>query len=327
MTSVETAGLDPMLAEALRANPFQLLGDDGLAAARRRLREASAGASAQDLPSLRVETRHLQISSPDGVDVRIYWPPSNPTRLRPPAPLMFFHGGGFCLGDLDTHDVAARRHSSGADAVVISVGYRLAPEHPYPAAIDDAWAATRWAVEHAAELGADATRLAVAGDSAGGTISAAITQLARDAGGPAITYQLLWYPTLLWDPSLPSYTENADAPVVNARSVAQFRRWYAGDLDPATARPTLAPGRNPNLTGLPPAYIGVAGHDPVRDEGIRYAELLQGAGVPAELSNAETLVHGFINLAGIIPSATQATDRGIASLRLALNGTRGLGLN
>jgi acetyl esterase len=224
MMPVGTAGLDPILAEALHANPFQLLGDDGVAAARRRLRAASAGAPAQPLPAVRVESRHLRISSPHGVHIRIYWPPDNPARVGKRSTLMFFHGGGFCVGDLDTHDAAARRHSVGADAMVISVGYRLAPEHPYP-----------------------------------GTISAAMTQLARDAGGPAISFQVLWYPTLMWDPTLPSYAENADAPVVNAWSVAQFRHWYAGDLDPVTAPPTLAPGRNPNLSGLPPAYIGVAG--------------------------------------------------------------------
>jgi acetyl esterase len=313
------AELDPVLAQLIAANPYQLLGDDGLEAARGRLRELPERVPSELVPRVgRVDNHHLDIGSPDGIGVRIYWPPDDPARTGAPPLLMFFHGGGFCVGDLDTHDLPARFHCVGAGAVVVSVDYRLAPEHPFPAAIEDTWAATQWAVDNATTLGADATRMAVTGDSAGGTIAAVIAQLARDARGPAIAYQLLWYPAPMRDHTLPSYTENADAPVVDRRALEQFHRWYAGDIASDNPPPTLAPGRNPNLAGLPPAYIGVAGHDPVRDEGLRYAELLRAAGVPVETDIAQTLVHGFIGFAGIIPAATEATDRGVAALTAAL---------
>jgi acetyl esterase/lipase len=209
----------------------------------------------------------------------------------------------------------------GADAIVVSVDYRLAPEHPYPAAVEDAWAATLWVTEHGPEIGADTTRMAVAGDSAGGTIAAATAQRARDGadkGSPPLAFQLLWYPSTLWDPSLPSFTENATAPILDAKTIAQFSRWYAGEVDLSDPPPGMAPGRATNLAGLPPAYIGVAGHDPLRDDGIRYGELLAAAGVPVEVHNAETMVHGYLGYAGVVPAATAAQDRGLKALRNAL---------
>jgi len=231
---------------------------------------------------------------------------------------MFFHGGGFALGDLDTHDVAAREHAVGANSVVVSVDYRLAPEHPYPAAIEDAWAATRWVADNAGALDADASRLAVAGDSAGGNLAAVVAQLARDSGGPDLAFQLLWYPSTMWDTSLPSFTENANAPVLDNAAMEAFTRWYAGHVDLTDPPATLAPGRAADLSGLPPAYVAVAGHDPLRDDGVRYAELLAEAGVDVELHNATTLVHGYLGYAGVVPAATEATERGLDALRAAL---------
>jgi acetyl esterase len=236
--------------------------------------------------------------------------------------VLFFHGGGFVVGDLDTHDGTARQHAVGADAVVVSVDYRLAPEHPYPAAVEDAWAATLWVAEHGHEIGADTTRMAVAGDSAGGTISAATAQRSRDnadKGGPPFAFQLLWYPSTLWDPSLPSFAENATAPILDAEAIAAFSRWYAGEVDLSAPPPGMAPGRAKDLGGLAPAYIGVAGHDPLRDDGIRYGELLAAAGVPVEVHNAETMVHGYLGYAGVVPAATAGLERGLAALRDALH--------
>ena len=189
--------------------------DDGVDAARRQLRDLPRRSFH---PELRVENR--SIDGPAGpLNIRIYWPPTD--HVAPPV-ILFFHGGGFIVGDLDTHDGTCRQHAVGADAVVVSVDYRLAPEHPYPAAIDDAWAATQWVAEHGDELDADASRLAVAGDSAGGTISAVTAQRSRDNGGPPIRFQLLWYPSTMWDSSLPSFTENADAAILDRDSIAAF---------------------------------------------------------------------------------------------------------
>jgi acetyl esterase len=169
--------------------------------------------------------------------------------------------------------------------------------------------------EHGVPEGA---RLAVSGESSGGNLAAVVAQLARDNGGPPLEFQLLWYPLTLWDFSLPSMVENADAPVLNAAAVSAFYRWYAGDLDPNNPPPGLAPGRAADLSGLPPAYIAVAGHDPLHDDGVRYAELLAAANVAVELNDAQTLVHTFLGYAGVVPGATEAAELGFAALRAAL---------
>ncbi|MGH8918293.1 MAG: alpha/beta hydrolase [Actinomycetes bacterium] len=253
-------GIDPILLKVLEAVPFRLSLDDGVQVARQQLRDLPRRPVH---PQLRVEDR--TVPGPTGaIPVRIYWPPD----AGDDAPVVvFFHGGGFVVGDLDTHDGTCRQHAVGAGAVVVSVDYRLAPEYPYPAAVDDALATTQWVAEHASEIGADTTRLAVAGDSA----------------------------------------------------VAAFSRWYAGDVDLSNPPAGMAPGRAENLAGLAPAYIAVAGHDPLRDDGIRYGELLAAAGVAVEVHNAETLVHGYVGYAGVVPAAIEAMDRALTALKSGLH--------
>lgn len=317
-TADEKPAIDPILQKVLDAVPFRLSTEDGIDAARQRFRDLPRRPLH---PELRVEDR--TISGPAGpIAVRIYWPPSHsdvhPDGTAAPV-VLYFHGGGFVIGDLDTHDGTARQHAVGADAIVVAVDYRLAPEHPYPAAVEDAWAATLWVAENATELHGDASRIAVAGDSAGGTISAAVAQRTRDHGGPPIVFQLLWYPSTMWDASLPSFAENATAPILDVKAVAEFSRWYAGEVDLSNPPSDMAPGRAKDLSNLAPAYIAVAGYDPLRDDGIRYGELLCAAGVAAQVHNAETLVHGYLGYAGVVPAATAALEAGLTALRTALH--------
>jgi acetyl esterase len=302
--------IDPVMKLVLDAVPMASIAEVGYQGVRDAIRERLAAMPPPaELP--RVEDRTIT----EGIKTRIYWPVSDPRDL---PVVVFYHGGGWVIGDLDSHDATARAIAGGVGAVVVAVDYRLAPEHPYPAAVDDAFAALKWVSEHAAELGADPSRLAVAGDSAGGNLAAVVSQLARDAGGPPIKFQLLWYPATTLDSSLPSMAENADAPVLTAADTFAFLELYLKGHD-ADARPaTLAPANAESLAGLPPAYIATAQYDPIRDDGVRYAELLRAAGVPVELHNAETLVHGYVSFGIAVPAAAEAVAKALAALKAAL---------
>ncbi|MBV9319893.1 MAG: alpha/beta hydrolase [Mycobacterium sp.] len=313
--------IDPTLKTLLDAFPLTFTAADGVEVARARIRALQA--PVEMLPDLRIEERTIGHGECTEIPVRIYWPPVAEQTTLPVV--VFYHGGGWSIGDLDTHDAVARAHAVGAEAIVVSVDYRLAPEHPFPAGVDDCLAAVQWVGEHAAELGGDPDRIAVAGDSAGGNLAAVVAQLARDhadQGGPKLVFQLLWYPSVTGDLSLPSFTENADAPILDRDVIDAFLTWYVPDIDisdPGTLPATLAPANAADFSGLPPAYIGTAEHDPVRDDGARYAELLNAAGVPAQLRNEPTMVHGFASFALVVPAAAEATNRGLAALKAALH--------
>jgi acetyl esterase/lipase len=209
----EKPAVDAILIKVLEAVPFQLTTDGTVQASRQRFGDLPRR---EVHPDVRTEDR--TIDGPAGpIPIRVYRPPAEGERT--PPVVVFLHGGGWCVGDLDTYDGQARSHAVGASAVVVSVDYRLAPEHPYRAAVEDAWAATQWVAENARELAADGDRLAVTGDSAGGNLAAVVSQLARDAGGPRIAFQLRWYPATTWDTSLPSFTENVDAPILGGGAV------------------------------------------------------------------------------------------------------------
>lgn len=310
--------LDPTLKQMLEAAPITFdFALDGVERSRARFNKASAmGVSVS--PDVDSTDHSFFGSTGNELSLRVYRPHSLDASVRAPV-VLFCHGGGFVLGGLDSYDGFCKRHATGAEAIVVAVDYRLAPEHPYPAAVDDTQDALRWINEHADEIGADITRLAVAGDSAGGNLAAVGAQIARRHGHPAVRFQLLWYPLTTCDLNSASMTENADAPILGLSACQTLLSWYAPGVDLRRPPPTLAPAFAPSMDGLPPAFIATAGHDPLRDDGFRYAELLSAAGVPVEHHHAPALIHGYAYFDGIVPAATQEVDRGLAALRTALH--------
>ena len=272
--------------------------------------EARIGLMARpdEIASVREET----IEGPGGpLRLRIY----TPHGAGPFPLLVFFHGSGFVLCSLDTHDGMCRNLCAGAASVVASVDYRLAPEHKFPAASEDCLHATRWAAAHAADLGADASRIVVGGDSAGGNLAAVTALRLRDEGGAALCGQLLLYPvTDYHTPGTPSYDENSEGYGLTRDTMKWFWAHYLNDAAEA-AYPHACPLRAPDLSGLPPALVITAQYDPLRDEGELYAEKLGAAGVPTALTRYDGVNHGFMFWVGIVDQAGAAMIEACAWLR------------
>jgi acetyl esterase len=265
-------------------------------------------------PVARVEA--LTIPGRDGeIAARLYVALGAP---RPPQPLLvYYHGGGWVIGDLDTHDGACRFLAEFGGCRVLSVDYRLAPEHPFPAPVEDAMAAFDWAVGNAGQLGADPTRIAVGGDSAGGNLAAAVCLQARENGGPRPRLQLLLYPVTDAVGGQASRDTFAEGFLLTRNDMDWFERHYIPDGCRADD-PRISMMRAPDLDDLPPAYIATAGFDPLRDEAETYAARLREAGVKVALRRHPGLIHGFANLTAICPSASGAMHEAAGALRMGL---------
>jgi acetyl esterase len=255
----------------------------------------------------------------EGIEGRIparLYRPASPGN-RPPPILVWLHGGGFVLGDLDTTDSTARQLCAQANTLVVSLDYPLAPEHRFPAAPEACYQATRWVADHGAELDGDPSRLAIGGDSAGGNLAAVTALLARDRGGPDLAFQLLVYPATDMTGSYPSVRQNGQGYLLTEEDMLWFREQYlpeGADLQDPLASPLYAP----DLTGLPPALVITAEFDPLRDEGEAYAKLLEQAGVPVTTSRYDGMIHGFFGMTALVESGRAAVAEAAAALQTAL---------
>lgn len=267
-------------------------------------------------PQIHVGVSDVSIPGPAGeIAARHY----RPACAEPTPLLVFYHGGGFVIGDLDTHDALCRLTCRDAGVHVLSIGYRLAPEHPAPAAVDDAYAAFRWACEHVDDLGAIPGKVAVGGDSAGGNLAAAVSQLTRDRGEPMPVLQWLLYPITDIAARTRSRTLFADGFVLTKRDMDWFHEQYLGASELERTDPRVSPLLAENLSGLPPALIAIAGFDPLRDEGEQYASALRAAGTAVDLRSMRSLTHVFANLFPLGGGSAVATSELISALRAHLS--------
>ena len=273
---------DPVEARSARLEPMKLLGGqpDELG----RVENLSAPGPAGDIP------------------LRLY--ASERGGLRPA--LVYFHGGGFVFGNLDTHDAVCRAIAKESGAVVVSVDYRLAPEHKFPAAVDDSFAATVWVAANAERLGIDKHRIAVGGDSAGGNLATVIAMRCRDAGGPALAGQVLIYPVPdVSSLETGSHRELGEGYFLTRAGMEWFTGHYLASAD-QKRHPEASPLLAPNLSGLPPALVITAEFDPLRDEGEAYAQRLRKTGVPVTVTRYPGMIHGFVSMRGVLAGGRQA---------------------
>jgi acetyl esterase len=309
--------LDPTLQLALAG--LRTFGLNGLvlgqdpAASRAQMREMTLGFGG---PQIHVGVSEVSIPGPAGpIAARHYRPATSD-----PAPLVvYYHGGGWVIGDLDTHDPLCRLTCRDAGVHVLSIDYRLAPEHPAPAAIDDAYAAFKWAYEHAAELGAIPGKVVVGGDSAGGNLAAVVSQLSRDEDGPQPVLQWLLYPRTDFTAQTRSLSLFANGFLLTRADIDWFTAQLLDGSDVAPADPRVSPLLADSLSGLPPALIATAGFDPLRDEGDSYAAALSAAGTHVDLRTLRSLTHGFASLFPLGGGSAVATAELISALRAHLS--------
>lgn len=287
--------------------------ESGVAVSRAALRTTAAMMTAR----IRADVTEISIPGPAGpLRARRYVPDGTGSPAAPDL-LLYFHGGGFVIGDLDTHDSLCRLICRDGGIQVISVDYRLAPEHKAPAAVDDAYAAYRWALDHAAGLGA--TRIVVGGDSAGGNLAAVVAQQARDSELPLPALQLLLYPVTDWASETRSKTLFSDGYFLQKRDMDWFAELYLDGAEVSADDPVVSPLLSEDLSGLPPALVVTAGFDPLRDEGNRYARAMQDAGVVVDLREERSLIHAFANFFPLGGGSATATSAMISALRAHLS--------
>ncbi len=288
----------PILEEAERGLPLPDLSPQE---ARDQMR---ANAAPVDPECSAAEVRDIEIPGGRGpIPTRLYYPGRDG-----PLPLVaFFHGGGWVIGDLETHDAICHALACRSGCIVASVDYRLAPEHPYPAAAEDSYDATRWLAENAASLGANAHRLAVCGDSAGGNLAAVVPLMARERGGPAIAFQVLIYPVTDCDFERASYRDNAEGYMLTRDAMIWFWDHYLSDAD-ARRAPHASPLHAAELGKLPDALVITAEYDPLRDECEAYARKLEEAGVPVTLTRYDGMIHGFFRMTAKLDQAKRALE-------------------
>lgn len=289
--------------------------ESGVAVSRAALRTTAAMMTAR----IRADVTEISIPGPAGaLRARRYVPDGTGSPATPDL-LLYFHGGGFVIGDLDTHDSLCRLICRDGGIQVISVDYRLAPEHKAPAAVDDAYAAYRWALDHAAGLGA--TRIVVGGDSAGGNLAAVVAQQARDSELPLPALQLLLYPVTDWASETRSKTLFSDGYFLQKRDMDWFAELYLDGAEVSADDPVVSPLLSDDLSGLPPALVVTAGFDPLRDEGNRYARAMQDAGVVVDLREERSMIHAFANFFPLGGGSATATSAMISALRAHLSHT------
>jgi acetyl esterase len=256
----------------------------------------------KDVPVGKIE--NITVPTPSGgVPIRVYTPVAAGADAMPA--LIYFHGGGFVIGNIESHDGLCRMMANEGSLRVISVDYRLAPEHKYPAALDDAFAAVVWVAQNAAQIGVDANRIAVGGDSAGGALAAICAQMAKARGGMALAAQMLLFPVTQIGEETGSIREFAVGYFLEKDTLDWFYSSYL-TADADKSDPKISPLRAKDLSGLPPAYILLGGYDPLHDEGMQYADKLRAAGVKVTVADHSDMVHTFIYLQAVLPQAHDA---------------------